>query len=177
MSQSSLLLSEFHVIFPNGGVYQPLGILLQDADLISAVQVQQALTEQKTGLNVPIGEILVQKGWINPQTVSFFAEDWYTLLQQSSRQPLGYYLKAAGLLNEIQIRYLLKMQSQIDLRLGALAVGQNLLKSTTLDFFLAYLFPEHRFASQWRPETREAGEILIDSPTNACFSTDFSISF
>ncbi|MGF1590674.1 MAG: tetratricopeptide repeat protein [Pleurocapsa sp.] len=119
----------------------PLGAVLQQAGLISAVQVQQALKQQQqTNSGLKIGEILASQGRINAKTADFFAEQWFNLPKQP-KQPIGQYLKQAALLNESQIQIILNEQKQTQQKFGELAIAKGWLKQTTLDFFLRYLNP------------------------------------
>jgi hypothetical protein len=123
---------------------RPLGEVLQQAALISAAQVQVALEDQKyTGLR--IGEILALRGWVKQETADFFADRWPILLAQKKKHPLGYWLKAAALLDENQINLILSGQQQkireklVRIRFGKLVVSRGLLKEQTIDFFLESL--------------------------------------
>lgn len=132
---------------------QPLGTILQQAGLVSANQIDVALEHQSEYPDLRIGEILALRGWIELETADFFAEQWSSLLQQKPKQPLGYYLQKATLLDEEQVSELLSEQTEIErrmgvnLRLGAIAVLKGWLKRTTLDYFLKHLFPEHQSES------------------------------
>ena len=117
----------------------PLGAVLQQAGLISAAQVQQALKQQQqTNSNLKIGEILARQGRINSKTADFFAEQWFNLPKEP-KQPIGQYLKQAALLDESQIQAILNEQKQTQQKFGELAIAKGWLKQTTLDFFLRYL--------------------------------------
>jgi hypothetical protein len=79
--------------------------------------------------------------------VDFFAEKWDEILQDpeiSSRYPLGYYLQEAGLLDDSQIRVLVREQGEKRLwvRLGTLAVLKGWLAQSTIDFLVEHLYPE-----------------------------------
>jgi hypothetical protein len=132
---------------------QPLGSILQQADLVSANQIDIALEHQAEYPDLRIGEILALRGWIKLETADFFAQEWTNLLQQQPKQPLGYYLQKATLLDEEQVRELLSEQTKIEkrmgvsLRLGAIAVLKGWLKRSTLDYFLKHLFPEQQSES------------------------------
>jgi tetratricopeptide (TPR) repeat protein len=116
-----------------------LGAVLQQAGLISAAQVQQALKQQQqTNNNLKLGEILARQGRINSKTADFFAEQWFNLPKQP-KQPIGQYLKQAALLNESQIQAILNEQKQTQQKFGELAIAKGWLKQTTVDFFLRYL--------------------------------------
>ncbi len=122
-------------------VKKPIGEILIEAGLIPIHQLEIALQEQKhTGLKV--GEILVLHGWIKQQTINFFAEDWFELIEETEKKPLVYYFQQAGLLNEEQVNEIAKLQKlkHKKTRFHRLAVQQGYLKRTTVDFFLAHLF-------------------------------------
>lgn len=118
---------------------KPLGIILQEAGLVSASQIEVALHDQALYNDLRLGEILSLRGWLKQETADFFAEHWNNVLSNQQKKPLGYYLKSAGLLNEEQISIILNEQEQISLRFGALAVLNGWLKQKTIDFFLDYL--------------------------------------
>jgi tetratricopeptide (TPR) repeat protein len=118
---------------------KPLGNVLQQADLVSADQIEAALREQMRSKNKRLGEILVLQGWIEQKTADFFAERLPSLRDRPSKQPLGQYLKEAALLNDEQISVILDEQQQTGLRFGEVAVKKGWLKSATIDFFLNLL--------------------------------------
>lgn len=118
---------------------KPLGVILQEAGLVSASQIEVALHDQTLYHDLRLGEILSLRGWLKQETADFFAEHWSNLLRNQQKQPLGYYLKSAGLLDEEQISIILNEQQQISLRFGALAVLNGWLNQKTIDFFLDYL--------------------------------------
>ena len=127
---------------------QTIGMILQEAGLVSAFQIEEALQNQTNYPQLRIGEILALKGWIKLETADFFAYKWSVLVKKKDKLPLGYYLKEAGLLDEDQIRIILSEQEDlrfrlgITLRFGAIAIIKGLLKQETVDFFLKYLFPD-----------------------------------
>ncbi|MBE9040592.1 WecB/TagA/CpsF family glycosyltransferase [Oscillatoriales cyanobacterium LEGE 11467] len=118
----------------------PLGQILQDAGLISDKQVALALKCQQTqedGLR--FGDILVNRGWLAPETIDFFAEDLPQVANSGRLQPLGHYLKRAKLLNDRQINEILSEQSQANLRFGEVAVRKGWVKEETIKSVLRYL--------------------------------------
>lgn len=120
----------------------PLGAVLQQAGLVSAEQVNQALEQQKQiESNLRIGEILAIQGRIAPQTADFFAEAWDNVVAEQPKQPIGQYLKQAALLDEQQIEAILAEQKYSHRKFGELAISKGWLKQATLDFFLRYLHP------------------------------------
>jgi hypothetical protein len=126
---------------------QMLGKILQEADLVSSSQIQAALQTQIQAPDLRIGEILAQRGLIKSETADFFAQDWSEVVAQSDKNALGYYLRQAAILNSAQIEVILAEQRATGVRFGTVAVFQGFLKSTTLDFFLANLFPEQLHVS------------------------------
>ncbi|MGF1482609.1 MAG: hypothetical protein ACFB4I_24560 [Cyanophyceae cyanobacterium] len=117
---------------------QPLGVVLQQAGLVSATQIEMALTEQRQANQLRLGEILAKHGWIQQETADFFAQRWFALPQRKKR-PLGQYLKEAALLDESQIQAILAEQKQSGQRFGEIAVIKQWLAETTLTFFLKHL--------------------------------------
>ena len=126
---------------------KPLGKILQEADLISSFQLEAALANQVQNPNLRIGEILAQRGLIKPETADFFVRDWSKVIMEPEKNALGFYLQEAGILNSSQIEVILAEQRATRVRFGTVAVFQGFLKSTTLDFFLANLFPEEMHRS------------------------------
>jgi len=121
----------------------PLGAVLQQAGLVSAEQVNQALKQQKqTDSNLTIGEILANQGGISSQTADFFAERWFDLVAEKPKQPIGQYLKQAALLNEQQVQAILAEQQNGKGKFGEIAIAKGWIKQTTLDFFLSHLKAE-----------------------------------
>ncbi|MDJ0687585.1 MAG: hypothetical protein QNJ41_03660 [Xenococcaceae cyanobacterium MO_188.B32] len=125
-------------------IYQPksLGVVLREAHLVSAEQIEMALRYQVEYSCLSLGEILSLQGWIKDKTSDFFARDWSKLIAIKERKPLGYYLQRSGLLESEEIKQLLEEQQHANLKLGAMAVLKGYIKPETLDFFLFYLFPE-----------------------------------
>jgi hypothetical protein len=116
-----------------------LGEILQEAGLVSAAQVEMALSDQSFYEDMRIGEILALRGWLKQETADFFAERLPVIIKQPHKKPLGIYLKEAGLLSEEQIKaILLEQQKNMSLRVrfGKLVVSKGLLKQSTIDFFL-----------------------------------------
>lgn len=126
---------------------KPLGTILTEADLVSIPQLNLALKDQVNFPDLRIGEILAMRGWIKAETADFFVQNWSQILQHENRQPLGQYLIQSAILKPEQLEAVLEEQKQTGIRFGTIAVMQGLLKSTTLDFFLMYLFPEEMAVS------------------------------
>lgn len=126
---------------------KPLGRILQEADLISSFQLETALKNQVQNPNLRLGEILADRGLIKPKTADFFAQNWSKAIVQTEKDVLGFYLQEAGILDRDQIEIILAEQLTTGIRFGTVAVFQGFLKSTTLDFFLANLFPEQMHRS------------------------------
>ena len=130
--------------YPRTQIYQPkpLGVVLREADLVSAAQIEMALKYQGDYPCLRLGEILSIQGWIDSGTTDFFARKWSRLVALDYRKPLGYYLKQAKLLEQQEIEAILSEQMMSPYRFGAIAVTKGHLKPATLDFFVKYLFPE-----------------------------------
>lgn len=126
---------------------KPLGKILQEADLISSLQLEAALSNQVRDPSLKIGEILAQDGLIRPETADFFVRDWSKVIVESEKSALGYYLEQAAILDRQQIEIVLSQQRATGIRFGTVAVFQGFIKSTTLDYFLANLFPEEMHKS------------------------------
>lgn len=119
-----------------------LGEILQEADLVSPWQIESALEDKLQYPELRIGEILAQKQFIKPETADFFATDWTRAVVETEKNALGYYLQQAAILDPEQIEIILAEQLKSGVRFGTVAVFQGFIKSTTLDFFLANLYPE-----------------------------------
>jgi hypothetical protein len=119
-----------------------LGEILRDADLVSPWQIESALQDKIQHPELRIGEILAQKDLIKPETANFFVQDWTKAVIEAEKNTLGYYLQQAAILDREQIEIILAEQRASGIRFGTVAVFQGFIKSTTLDFFLANLFPE-----------------------------------
>lgn len=129
-------------------VVKPLGLVLQNAGLISDQQLAIALKDKSRLSNLKIGEIMAIRGWIKLETANFFAEQWPQLLNQFQDQPLGQYFKAAALLSEYQINEILQQQQETGLKFGSVAVSNGLLGQNTVDFFLHQLELIHDIDTQ-----------------------------
>jgi hypothetical protein len=117
---------------------KPIGEILQEADLISPAQIEVVLRDQTIYQDMRVGEILALRGWLKPETADFFVDKWPSLLRQQDKQPLGFYLQEAGLLDNQQIKEILGLQKQEGhwVRFGKIAVVKGLVSKKTIDFFL-----------------------------------------
>ena len=156
---------------------KPLGQVLQQADLVSAAQIEVALRDQSF-YQLPIGEILALRGWVKQETADFFAQQWSTILRQPRTQPLGYYLQAAALLDEQQIDTILSEQKhgQTWIRFGALVVFKGWLKQTTIDFFLKHLFAKKKSESSFISTGTDLGNTRKQSSVNGLRTASSSLS-
>jgi exopolysaccharide biosynthesis WecB/TagA/CpsF family protein len=114
----------------------PIGQLLQEADLLSSEQVEIILAAQAHNQYRKFGELVVEQGWLQSNTLDFFAEQFPQLHRKRSKQPLGEYLKAAALLNERQIHDILLEQSQYGRRFGEIAVNKGWVPQGTVSLLL-----------------------------------------
>ncbi len=123
----------------NQGNPKLLGTKLIEAGIISEQQLKVALEDQRR-YNLRIGEILAKHDWLKQRTADFFAQEWEIAKTVYPRQPIGYYLKRAALLNETQISYILdEQEKKVRRRFGEIAVEQKWLNSQTISFFLKSL--------------------------------------
>ncbi|MEB3308789.1 MAG: hypothetical protein VKJ02_00990 [Snowella sp.] len=111
-----------------------LGVLLQDAHLISDVQIQIALIDQQA-YGMRLGDVLVLHGWLKQQTIDFFITRWNQLLAQGREYSLEYCLQEAGLLSDQQIELIRQEQIRSKRSFGNIAVQQRWVKPQTIDFF------------------------------------------
>ncbi len=142
-----------------------IGELLETAGLVSQAQIEVAIRDQSQFPDQRLGEILALRGWVQPETVEFFLYLWPKVLTQPKRYPLGYYLKASGLLKDDQIKTLLKEQEKTGVKFGALAVLHGWLKQDTVTFFLQGLNPqalaESAFVGKHAPMTAQVPPAAI----------------
>ncbi len=118
-----------------------LGQTLQKAGLVSFPQIQVALADLEYSQHLRIGEVLSVRGWIAQQTADFFAEEWYPLIDQAERYPIGYYLVKSGLLTGEETYSILEEQKRIWIKFGSIAILRGLLAEQTLNYFLDNLVP------------------------------------
>lgn len=71
----------------SAGALEPIGQLLKRAGLLSDAQIQLALMDQGHH-NLMFGEILVMRGWLKPQTLRFFLDNFRRAQEASQHQPL-----------------------------------------------------------------------------------------
>ena len=117
-----------------------LGQILQEAGLISTEQINVALKIQNnTPEKLKIGQVMVQKGWLKPETIEFFAEDLPKLNNSLQKEPIGFYLKKSQLLNDEQINSILAEQKEVSLRFGEIAAEKKWLKLETVEYILQHL--------------------------------------
>ncbi len=114
----------------------PIGQLLQEADLLTFEQVESILALQAQNRHRRFGELVVERGWLEPTTLDFFAEQFPQLNKKRTKQPLGEYLKAAALLNERQIHDILLEQNQYGKRFGEIAVHKGWVPQGTVSLLL-----------------------------------------
>ena len=114
----------------------PMGLLLQQAGLISPEQLQEALKLQAKYTQMKLGEILALQQGIRVKTIDFFVDKWQETIDQGQIFPLGYYLQRASLLNQQQIKVILQEQKNNQQKFGILAVQKGWVKQDTINFFL-----------------------------------------
>lgn len=135
-----------------------LADLLPEAGLITSSQLESAQAEQ-VHCQMLLGEILVMRGWIAPETVEFLLRDQaHVLPQGAGKHPIGEYFKAAGLVTEGQIVEALRLQKRKKIYFGMALVERGYLKEATLDFFL------HRYGEVQEGATAATQDPELDLP-------------
>lgn len=163
MSEYKILFSEPHIVVPDDYFNSQItlvqrkriGEILLAANLVSPAQIEVALQDQQYN-QLQLGEILALRGWIKQETADFFARQWSEKIKATGKLPLGYYFKEAALLNDRQIEAILEEQKINGLKFGAIAVLKGWLKQTTVDFFIANLFPEYQTKSIYVTKNKTA---------------------
>jgi hypothetical protein len=113
-----------------------LGVLLQDAHLISDFQIQIALIDQQA-YGMYLGDVLVLHGWLQQETLDFFLHQWNYLQRSHEEFSLEDCLQSAGLLSEQQLHFIRQEQVRTHQNLRQIVLQQRWLKKQTLDFFEA----------------------------------------
>ncbi|MBR8830254.1 MAG: hypothetical protein N5P05_003346 [Chroococcopsis gigantea SAG 12.99] len=144
---------------------QKLGEILETAYLITPTQLEEALREQSDKPYKKLGEIIAAKGWLKQETADFFAGKWKSLIEQTHKQPLGYYLQQAGLLDQNQIETIVSEQQEqrMWVRLGTMAVLKGWLAQTTVDYFLENLYPEEAGRSPFLKAQNERSKQFLEA--------------
>ena len=171
MSEYKILFSEPHIVVPDDYFHSQItlvkrkriGEILLAADLVSPAQIDVALQDQQYN-SLHLGEILALRGWIKQETADFFALQWSEKIKATGKLPLGYYFKEAALLNDRQIKTILEEQKINWLKFGAIAVLKGWVKQTTVDFFIANLFPEYQTESIYVKKTTIPNASKITQP-------------
>ncbi|MGF1492095.1 MAG: WecB/TagA/CpsF family glycosyltransferase [Microcoleaceae cyanobacterium] len=114
-----------------------IGHMLQLAGLLSRDQVEVVLQTKQENPDLLFGEIVAKQGWLKPETIEFFADILPRVLDSQNRQPIGEYLKQAGILDESQINQILQEQQELNLRFGEIAVSKGWVKPKTVKFMLS----------------------------------------
>jgi len=116
--------------------YLPLGEILQQAGLLSPQHIRQTLKIQQQRQEHRFGEILIQEGYLPPETVRFFASDLPDLIQSNRKLRLGDYLNNAGLLKPDQIMETLQQQSLTQRKFGEIITQKGWVNPKTLNWFV-----------------------------------------
>lgn len=115
-----------------------LGVLLQDAHLISDFQIQIALIDQQA-YGMRLGDVLVLHGWLKQQTIDFFINHWNNLMKCGRDYSLENCLEDAGLLTKQQIELIRQEQTRTKRSFETIAVQKRWVKPQTIDFFQSAL--------------------------------------
>lgn len=114
---------------------KPLGLLLHEAGLLSMDQVEFLLEQQVKSPGQRFGELIVQQGWVNAQTVRFFLVELPQWLKQKRAYSLTEYLQTSGLLSDEQLDQLVRDQKIEPIALELLAIQYGWVKDETVNFF------------------------------------------
>lgn len=115
---------------------EPLILTLQNAGLLSANQVTIALEEQRRNPELDFEAMILRRKWLKRETLQFFSMQRLQDIQKSRKQPIGQYLKMAGLMTDAQINEILKEQMRTNLLFGEIASSRGWIKQQTIAFFL-----------------------------------------
>lgn len=133
----------------------PIGAILQEADLITSSQLEIALNDQAYYEGMRLGEILTLRSWIKQDTANFFVQDWSKLINRKIERPIGFYLNKAGLISKTDIEIILREQRVNPLLFGEIAIEKGLLKPSTVNFFVQNLCSRQLAQSDKNMKTRE----------------------
>ena len=140
----------------------PLGLILQNAGLISNEQLQNALKIQSQYTQMKLGEILVLQEEIKAKTIDFFVNEWHEFVAQGRQFPIGYYLKNAALLNDKQIEIILQEQKHKQQKFGVLAAQKGWIKQSTINFLVDSLSKAPRLISLTSLEEYNSSTLKLD---------------
>ena len=116
--------------------YLPLGEILQQAGLLSAQHIRQALNIQRQYQDHRFGEILIEEGYLRSETVNFFVKDLPKLVHSDRKLRLGDYFDRAGLLQAEQIAETLQQQSLTNRKFGEIITQNGWVNPKTLNWFV-----------------------------------------
>ena len=117
--------------------YLPLGEILQQAGLLSAQNIRQALNIQKQYRDYRFGEILIKEGYLATETINFFVQDLPELVRTDRKLRLGDYLDMAGLLHAEQIAETLRQQTLTHHKFGEIITQKGWINPRTLKWFMS----------------------------------------
>src|SRR5210317_141840 len=103
-----------------------LGEILVDCGQISETQLKDALNTQKNNESLPLGQVLVKKGFISQRDLNV------TLDYYDKRLKLGEILTSRKIITNKQLEYALDLSKQKKIPLGKLLVQLNILSEEEL---------------------------------------------
>ncbi len=113
-----------------------IGHLLLEAGLLTYEQIGMILKYKQENPDQLFGEIVVKQGWLEQETIDFFAEQLSQIQQDKNKYPIGQYLKQAGLIDDEKIDKILQEQQSSQLRFGEIAAANGWVKQKTTDFII-----------------------------------------
>jgi hypothetical protein len=118
-----------------------IGTFLLERQLISADQLHAALREQRQlkrrGEFIQLGDLLIQKGWITPETLAHALvaqiNEKLRVCRSTAPQFLGEYLLFEGLITPMQLETVLEEQMRLRMAGKRVAIGNLLLRNQCVD--------------------------------------------
>jgi hypothetical protein len=123
-----------------GAAPRKLGARLIAQGLLTPEQIEEALWEQRQrrrrGETVPLGDILLQRGWLKPRTLArtLVVQQQEALVSPYQRPPrlIGEYLVQEGLITTRQLQGALETQARLRLKGRQVPLGLILVRRRTL---------------------------------------------
>lgn len=116
----------------------PIGRVLQQAGLVSPEHIKAARSDQEKSWR-PLGEILVERGIIQKQTVDFFVNHWPKIQSGVKRAKLEQCLMDAGLITAEQWEDSVQEKEQSGLGIESIFILKGWVNETTINFFREHL--------------------------------------
>lgn len=113
-----------------------IGHILLEAGLLTHEQIGIILKYKQEHPDLLFGEIVVKQGWLKQETIDFFAQHLSQIQRHKQKDPIGQYLKQAGLIDDEKIEQILQQQEASQLRFGEIAAAKGWVKQKTTNFII-----------------------------------------